>query len=60
MPYLQKHQIREGENLSKIHFVEDDDTIPNAAINSEPGTEPSYLSSVEQEKFLLESKNVQV
>lgn len=60
MPFLRKHQIREGENLSKINLEEDDDNIPHAAI-SNADTEQSILAnSVEQEKFLMQQKDAQV
>ncbi|CAC5382395.1 SLC6A6 [Mytilus coruscus] len=58
MPRLQRHQIREGEDMSKICVI-DDDGVEENHIATSSNTEPTLLSnSMEYEKFLQKDSNV--
>lgn len=58
MPRLQRHQIREGEDMSKICVIDDEGEI-ESHIATSSNTEPTLLSnSMEYEKFLQKDSNV--
>nr|BAF95543.1 taurine transporter [Bathymodiolus septemdierum] len=60
MPHLQRHQIRHGEDMSKIILVDDDGThLEDFATGT--NTEPTILAnSMEYEKFLQKETNSDV
>ena len=60
MPRLQRHQIRNGEDMSKIILIDDDGThLEDFATGT--NTEPTILAnSMEYEKFLQKETNSDV